>query len=285
MLQEHKIVQQLPEADAAGQEMPLDVGQLHHQGKTDRGRPEASIRLHQVFQLRFQKLLQTCVRKWVLVPGRRTEMHLHLYPVYWFWQMEVMARFGPRHRSIRNMEQALLQKQGLDFSAATFHPDVDIAALPHVRVRVKPCIGRTLQNGGAATLGGEKFSQAGGHTVHQAVMPANRFRLAGPLERKLHRRLGIFRQALDTRIGDSQHGLPHRHIVKGGPFFRSQRNSRRGLPFHSKAKPQQGKKLFFQRVQDDILFYLYIKKSGRKRTRLLQTLIPTSNDYGIIIIT
>ena len=265
--------------------MPLDVSQLHHQGKTDRGRPEASIRLHRVFQFRFQKLLQACVGKRVLVPGRRTEMHLHLYPVYWFRQMEVMARFGPRHRRIRNVEHALFQKQGLDFSAATFHPDVDIAALPHSRVRIKSCVGRALQNGGTATLGGEKFSQAGGHTVHQAVMPANRLRLAGPLERKLHRGLGIFRQALDTRIGDAQHGLPSSHFVKHSPFFGSQGKFRRGLPFHSKAKPQQGEKIFFQRVQDDILFYLYIKKSGRKRSRLLQTLIPTSNDYGIIIIT
>ena len=265
--------------------MPLDVGQLHDQGKPDRGRPEASIRLHRVFQFRFQKLLQACVGKRVLVPGRRTEMHLHLYPVYWFRQMEVMARFGPRHRRIRNVEHALFQKQGLDFSAATFHPDVDIAALPHSRVRIKPCVGRALQNGGTATLGGKKIRQACGHTVHQAVMPANRLRLAGPLERKLHRGLGIFRQTLDTCVGDAQHGLPHRHIVKGGPFFGSQGKFRRGLPFHSKAKPQQGEKIFFQRVQDDILFYLYIKKSGRKRTRLLQTLIPTSNDYGIIIIT
>ncbi len=285
MLQEHKIVQQLPEADAAGQKMPLDVGQLHRQGKTDRGRTEASIRLHKVFQLRFQKLLQACVGKWVLVPGRRTEMDLHIYPAYRFGQTEMMVKFRPGHRRIRNMEHALFQKQGLDFKAATFHPDVDIAALPHARVRVKPCIGRALQNGGTATLGGKKFSQAGGHTVHQAVMPANRFRLAGPLERKLHRGLGIFRQTLDTRIGDAQHGLPHRHIVKGGPFFGSQRNSRRGLPFHSKAKPQQSEKFFFQPFQDDILSYLYIKKSGQKRTRLLQTLIPSSNHYGIIIIT
>ena len=183
------------------------------------------------------------------------------------------------------MEQAHFKKHGLNLCTASFHPDVDVAALPVSRVRVKPCVGRALQNGGTSPLFLEQFRQAGGHSVHQTVVPANRLRLAGPLERKLHRRPGIFRQALDTRVGDSQHGLPCGHFVKGGPFFGSQRKSRRGLPFHSKAKPQQGEKFFFQRVQDDILFYLYIKKSGRKRSRLLQTLIPTSNDYGIIIIT
>ena len=185
--------------------------------------------LRHKFRFRYliiQELHQPLVRKRIQIPGRRQKVRLHRNRSRIVGQVHMMSRnfhvkfplrlgvlFLVRHlvagyrRSVLFQQIHAVQKFHDRIPPAT-NPDVDVPALPHEPVRVQARIRRPLQDGSPPPLARKQLREPPSLVVHQAVVPANRLRLARPLEGEVQRRPPVLREFADSRIRDAHNSQP-----------------------------------------------------------------------------
>ena len=244
--QQQIVVAYLPQPDASGKEMVLDMSQLHHQRKLHRWYEEFLWHHRRMQYLLFHPALQPSVRDRVEIARRRSEMHLHRHARLVGHQMHVVIRgrglaFNPCPRQITN--QTCLPKQFYDTLAPAFHPDVDITGLPTHRVGIEPCVRLSFQDGRPPPIVGKQSRQPCRLAVQQTVQSTYRLRLAGPLHGHHHRGLLLRSQSRHRRIDHARQRLLPRHLVECRPL-RLRRNSRRRRcleGFLRHRRPQQRK--------------------------------------------
>ncbi len=235
--QQHIVIRYLLQAYAASRKVPLDMRELHRQCKLERRYVEAFRHKFRFRNLVIQELHQPLVRKRVQIPRRGFEMRLNRNSGGVMSQVHVMHRevsaehpfrlgklFFVCHLAAGNrlrfgLHQAEPAQQADNRIAPAIDPHVDVSALTHEPVRVQARIRSPLQNGSPPSLARKQHREPPSLVVHQAVVPANRLRLARPLESEVQRRPPVLRQLADTRIRDAHHRELGRQGIQKRPLF------------------------------------------------------------------
>ena len=210
MHQQYKVVHVLLEPDAA-KTVAIYVRELHNQRKADARRIETFRREGRVFQLGIEQCLEFLFS---VEDVGSAEMDLYVYAVLAL-ETDVLANLFD---SLGTRNKPHVHQQAGQPLPPAGDPYVDIAALPRERIRVQPCVGRTLQNSTAQAMFCEKTCIMGRFLVNQAVHSAHGLRGTRPVQGNPARRTRTLGQEGYRVVGDPQHALLLGHLEQGLPL-------------------------------------------------------------------
>lgn len=143
-------------------------------------------------------------------------MHFHLYSLI-RWELDVViARlFMRRDRAYKGDNPFI----------STFHPDINIARSPGIRIRIHQCIPLSFQDAGSESLFPEPLRNLDGSIIQSNIRLHQHLTFRYPLEQQPHLHPNLFRrQLLDTIKKNTHQTLLLGNSIKFLPIRFIQRN-------------------------------------------------------------
>ena len=190
--------------------MPVDVRQLHDHREFQRGRVKALGCERRVVDLRIEEFPEAAIRGRPANARAGDKVHFDGDAEFLGFQVRVEVGDGGFVQQVHGPE-----KRDDGFFAAA-HPDVDIARLASLRIRVEHRVGLALEDGGRAALCGKEFREFLCGGIHLRVKTADGLGAERPLEQEFAR--GRAAQFLDSVENDSQQALAGGQGEDARPF-------------------------------------------------------------------